>query len=73
MPCGKKEASPANRYGAFNQTIADAFISIDNIDACWQRYQPGLWVISDRQGYRFATVKFPEVASLKKNCFSLNL
>jgi hypothetical protein len=66
MALWQKEPVPQIDVEAFNQTIADAFISTDNIDACWLRYQPGLWVISERQGYRFATVKFPEAVGLTK-------
>lgn len=42
---------------AFNQFLADAFIAPDNLDTCWKRHQPALWVISERVDARFATIK----------------
>lgn len=67
----QKEPIPQVDLEKFNQTLADAFLAVDNIDVCWQRYQPGLWVISERQGYRFATVKSTEVLVLKKELLNL--
>ena len=66
MALWQKEPVPQIDIENFNHTIGDAFLSVDNIDGCWQRYQPGLWVISERQGYRFATVKFTEVRGVVK-------
>lgn len=50
---------------AFNQALEDAFIAPDNLDACWKRYQPALWSISERVDARFALVKYPDVENMK--------
>lgn len=49
----------------FNQSLEDAFIAPDNLDACWKRHQPALWVISERVDSRFAGVKFADIEGMK--------
>lgn len=66
MALWQKEPVPQIDIEIFNRRIADAFLSMDNIDICWQQYQPGFWVISERQGYRFATIKYTEIAGLTR-------
>ncbi len=48
----------------FNQSLEDAFINPDNLDMCWKRYQPALWVVSERVDARFAAVKYPNAENM---------
>ena len=50
---------------AFNQSLEDSFVDTDNLDQCWKRYQPALWVVSERVDARFAAVKYPDVENMK--------
>ena len=50
---------------SFNQSLEDAFIEPEDLDVCWKRYQPALWVVSERVDARFAVVKYPDVENMK--------
>lgn len=58
--------APQIDFESFNQLLEDSFISRDNLDDCWKRYQPALWAISERVDARFAIVKYPDIDDLKK-------
>lgn len=63
--------APQIELDAFNQSLEEIFISGNNLDECWKRNQPALWIISERIDARFAVLKYPNVTALENTLVDL--